>query len=129
MILLHVLFTIFFSALAVLLFTTLFRTKGPWNNLVLLFIVIFLTTWAGGIWLYPFGPYLWGITWLPFLLAAFFITLLLISVTPSPEGSTVELVDRKKKEAEKKIINKSVSVFFTVVIIALVVAIIGRYYI
>lgn len=129
MILLHVLFTIFFSALAVLLFATLFRTKGPWNNLVLFFIVIFLSTWAGGIWLYPFGPYLWGITWLPFLLAAFFITVLLIAVTPPPEGSTVELVDQKKKEAEKKIITRSVSVFLMVVIIALVVAIVGRYYI
>jgi len=129
MILLHFLFTIFFSAMAILLFTTLLRTKGPWNNLVLFFIVVFLSTWAGGIWLYPFGPYLWGITWLPFLLAAFFITVLLIAVTPPPEGTTVELVDQKKKEAEKKMINKSFSAFFVIVIIALVVAIIGRYYI
>jgi len=129
MILLHFLFTIFFSAMAVLLFTTLFRTKGPWNNLVLFFIVVFLSTWAGGIWLYPFGPYLWGIPWLPFLLAAFFITVLLIAVIPPPEGTTVELVDQKKKEAEKKMINKSFSAFFVIVIIALVVAIIGRYYI
>jgi hypothetical protein len=129
MILLHFLFTIFFSALAILLFTTLFRTKGPWNNLVLFFIVIFLSTWAGGIWLYPFGPYLWGITWLPFMLVALFITVLLISVTPPKEGTTVELVDQNKKEAEKKMIKKSVSAFLVVIIIALVVAIIGRYYI
>jgi hypothetical protein len=129
MILLHFLFTIFFSALAILLFTTLFRTKGPWNNLVLFFIVIFLSTWAGGIWLYPFGPYLWGITWLPFMLVALFITVLLISVTPPKEGTTVELVDQNKKEAEKKMIKKSVSAFLVIIIIALVVAIIGRYYI
>jgi hypothetical protein len=129
MILLHFLFTIFFSALAILIFTTLFRTKGPWNNLVLFFIVIFLSTWAGGIWLYPFGPYLWGITWLPFLLAAIFITVLLIAATPPPEETTVELIDQNKKEAEKKMIQKSVSAFFMVIIIALVVAIIGRYYI
>jgi hypothetical protein len=45
---------------------------------------------------------------------------------PSP---TVELVDQNKKEAEKKMIKKSVSAFLVVIIIALVVAIIGRYYI
>lgn len=129
MILLHILFTIFFSVSVILLFTTLFRTKGPWNNLALFFIVIFLSTWAGGIWLYPFGPYLWGITWLPFLLAALFVSVLLIAVSPPSEETTVELVNQKKRKAKEKMINKSVSVFFVILIVVLIAAIISRYYI
>ena len=37
------------------------RGAGLRTGLIWLFLIIFLATWAGGIWLKPFGPTLWGI--------------------------------------------------------------------
>ena len=34
--------------------------RGPWTSLLLFFIIIFLATWAGGVWLSPIDPPLWG---------------------------------------------------------------------
>jgi len=36
-----------------------FRKRGPWDNFLLFFAVVFLGSWAGGIWFSPLGPP-WG---------------------------------------------------------------------
>lgn len=65
-----------------LLFTMAFRTKGPWGNVFLFFLLVSLTAWAGGLWLYPFGPTIYDVNWVPFLIPGLLIAILLAAVTP-----------------------------------------------
>ena len=51
-----------------------------WDNMVFVFILIFLTSWTGGAWFPQFGPVWLGVHWLPFLLTAVFVVKLLFAV-------------------------------------------------
>jgi len=106
----------------------LFHTREPWSSLVLFFLVIFLAYWAGGAWFAPFGPALWGISFLPFLLVGLIFALLLAAAVPSEkQESTVELVDREQRRKERAIATIALSVFFWILIGVFVVVIISRY--
>jgi hypothetical protein len=125
---LHFLYALFFALLLTAAFFALFRTKGPWSSIALFFLVIFLATWAGGAWLAPFGPGLWGISFLPFLLVGLVFALLLAAVAPSEkEQSTVELVDPKEVREERATAARALGLFFWVLIGTLLVIIIARY--
>jgi hypothetical protein len=104
------------------------RGAGRRTGLIWLFLVIFLSTWAGGIWLKPFGPTLWGIHWLTFLLAGLIVVLLLITVVPrkAPRGryETLDMLDRIEQEKElEKIAYLALGIFFWILLTALVAAI------
>jgi hypothetical protein len=32
------------------------------------FVILLLVVWVGGTWMAPFGPRLWDVAWLPFLI-------------------------------------------------------------
>jgi len=124
----HLVYALFFALLLTAAFFALFRTKGPWSSIVLFFLVIFLATWAGGAWLAPFGPGLWGISFLPFLLVGLVFALLLAAVAPpEKEESTVELLDPKEIKEERATAARALSLFFWVLIGALLVIIFARY--
>ena len=77
----------FFFALAIAgivtaLFALLLGRRGPWASSPLFFLLIFLAAWAGGVWITPVGPSVWGLYWLPFLVVAVLFALLLAAVTP-----------------------------------------------
>ncbi|HEX7379061.1 MAG TPA: hypothetical protein VF278_18205 [Pirellulales bacterium] len=55
--------------------------SGGWGAALILFAVLFLTSWAGGIWLHPMGPELFGAPWMPFVLTAFVVTMLVAAIT------------------------------------------------
>jgi len=124
-------FALLITLLLTVVFTGLLRTRGPWSSIPLFFIVLFLTTWAGGVWLSPAVPLGWSGRWLPFLVVGLIVSLLLAAVVVVEEepinGSTVELVDIKKKKKERKAILTTLSVFFWVLLAVLLVTIIVRY--
>jgi hypothetical protein len=96
------------------------------------FLVIFLATWTGGVWIRPFGPTLFGIHWLPFVLAGLVFSLFLIISSPGqPPKSRHETIDMLEKiEQEKKLDTftyVTLSVFFWILLCALITAIIVRY--
>ena len=103
------------------------RTGLSW-----LFLIIFLATWLGGVWLKPFGPVLWGIHWLTFLLVGFFVALALLALTyrkpPRGREETLEMLERME---EQKVFEEAtyftLSIFFWALLAALVVAIVFRY--
>lgn len=68
-----------------LLLTALFgaglRMRGPWESLFVFFALVSLSAWAGGSWLSPRGPMLWGITWVPFVVVGSIVALFL-AATP-----------------------------------------------
>ena len=116
---------IFFTGLYVLLT----RGGGRRTGLIWLFLIIFLTTWAGGIWLRPFGPMLWGVHFLTFLLAGLTIVLFLIIAVPrkAPRGrrETLDMLERIEQEkALEKLTYITLSLFFWILLAILVIAII-----
>ncbi|HEX3593695.1 MAG TPA: hypothetical protein VHU80_01300 [Polyangiaceae bacterium] len=46
-----------------------------------LLLILFLATWAGGIWLAPVGPRLWGVAWGSFVVVGIFVALLIGAVS------------------------------------------------
>jgi len=59
------------------LFVGLTRRSGPVHGVLWLFLLILLATWAGGIWLQPFGPVVLGVHWFAFIVSGVIVVLLL----------------------------------------------------
>jgi hypothetical protein len=124
----HFIFALFFALLLSAIFSLGLRKKGPRENLFLFFIIIFLAAWAGGIWLDPFGPFLWGVPWLPFLFAGLIFSFILAAVSvPPPRESSVELVDEKSEEIKREFAVRGVTIFIWFLVGALIFSIIVRY--
>ena len=105
-----------------------FRRRTPGSGIYWLFLVILLVTWAGGLWITPFGPVFRGARWLPFLVAGLVAILLIATATiPERRESTVELVDPKETESERKTAFIALGVFFWVLVAVLVASIVVRY--
>jgi hypothetical protein len=95
-------------------------------------LIIFLATWTGGLWIRPFGPTLCGIHWLPFVLSGLvFVLFLNISSPGQPPRNRHETIDMLEKiEQEKKLDTftyVTLSIFFWILLCALITAIIVRY--
>src|SRR5689334_22780496 len=50
-------------------------------SIFVLLLILFLATWAGGIWLVPFGPRLWGVAWGTFVVVGLVVALLMAAVS------------------------------------------------
>ncbi len=99
---------------------TLFST-----NMVFLFVLIFLVAWAGGIWLKPLGPQYFGIYLLPFFVVAILVSLLVMALAPRGRPRTrKEAIEQNIRETEAE---KAFSIFFWILVLALLSAIILFY--
>lgn len=128
MLLVDFVFALAITLLCVVLFAIVLRFRGPWNSIRWFFVVVLLVTWAGGVWLTPMGPAVRGFYWLPFLMAGLLVSLLLAAATlPMTGDSTVELVDRKKRRAERWAAGTALGISFWVLMMALAAAIFFRY--
>jgi len=108
------------------------RRKPLGGRVAGLFILIFLFTWAGGLWLRPFGPLWAGIAWLPFVVIGILLLLLFSAIhRPKPPQNRHETLDfleevREAHEVEE-VTYQSLNIFFWVLISMLVIVIILRY--
>ena len=132
MIILEVLMSFIVSLLLSGLFALAVRRGGRKRGLSWLFLIIFLATWAGGIWLRPFGPSLWGIHWLTFLMVGLILALILAASAPRqpPKGrqETLDMLERIEKEKEmKQFAYLTLNTFFWVLLLALLGAIVIGY--
>jgi len=75
-------FALAFGLLIVWIVSIVFGTRGPWGSFLWFFLVVSLFAWAGGIWLVPFGPRLWGIGWIPIIFMGFLVSMLLTAASP-----------------------------------------------
>jgi hypothetical protein len=120
------LFALFAALILSAIFAVGFRKAGPWENIFSHFMLIFLISWAGGVWLSPVGPPLWSAYWLPFLLVGLVVALLLAAVPLGRKReSTVELVDVKREKKEEKAALLVMGTFFW--ILALIATLFPRY--
>ncbi len=120
-----------FSIMIALFFTAIFsygfKNKGPWNNAWSFFLILFLAVWAGGIWITPFGPEWKNVAFAPLIVMGVFIATLLAATTP-PEKRKVILEEKANipNAYEKSIL--VIGVFFWILIILLIGAILLNYF-
>jgi hypothetical protein len=125
-ILIQFLFALIIASIVTSIFVFGLGRKGPWASFLIFFIVVLLASWAGGIWLTPVGPPLFGVHWASFLIVAFVFAILLVAAIPPRRPSTVELVEPGQKPAEEAVAGV-LSVFFWILIGLLLFVIILRY--
>lgn len=97
MFLLDFVFAAVFSFLATACFI-MAGSKGPWNNLGTLFLVVFLITLAGGLWIGPRGPMLMDTAYIPYIIISGLIALLLSNFI---SYRSTEVMEPPEKEPTK----------------------------
>jgi hypothetical protein len=119
------LFALAVGLLLTALFGAVFRTRGPGAAWWTFLLIVFLAAWAGGLWVRPFGPPLFGVTWLPFLLMGLFFALLLAAAIPvRPPRTRAEAIAQAR--AEEATVT-AIGVFFWILLIGLLVSILLGY--
>jgi hypothetical protein len=122
----EILFILCLAFLFTLIFTKGCKRCGPWDNALLFFIVLFLATWGIGRWVTPIGPVLFGFYWLPFLLIAVIISLLLAVMAPSKKPKTAK--EAQDLAYEEVAVEKALDMFFWILIIVLLFSIFSGYW-
>jgi len=108
--------TVFFSAVL--------GHKGPWGAMWLVFVTIFLASWAGYLWINPFGPLVLGVSVAPILVVGLIFAFILAAVTiPAPRKTTQS--DTTAESSESVV---AIGLFFWIVLVILLVAIAAGYY-
>ncbi len=102
---------------------------GPWSGWLWFALILFLFTWAGGVWVGPYGPTAWGFTWLPFLwFGLIFAFLIAAAVPPRPPRTRREAIAqaqaRREAEATTAI---TLDFFFWILLVGLIVALVVHY--
>jgi hypothetical protein len=126
----------FVIALVIALILTLifgvgFGGRGWGTGLLIFFIVLFLGTWAGGLWVAPHGPPLWGAAWITFLIVGVFIALLLAALMPpsrKPEPPGMRVTERETEAEGVEPAALAFGAFFWILMIGLVILIIAAYF-
>jgi len=100
------------------------RRSGPWPGVWWFFIMLFFGTWALGAWFRPLGPPVAGVFWLPYVIAALFIALLLAAATPMepPPAGPTDPHDRSEAAAA------ALGAFFWLLLLLAVIAIVAHYW-
>jgi hypothetical protein len=114
------------------LFALLTRNKTRRTGFGWFLLFVLLATWAGGIWLQPFGPSWGNIRWLQFLASSLVVVLLFTLFAPlKPPQGRHETLDQLQEIAHQKKLERTtyitLGILFWVVLVLLLAAIIIRY--
>lgn len=120
------LFALVIACILTVIFAIGFRRQGWGIGLMLFFLILFLATWAGGLWLTPIGPLWWGVPWLSFLLVGIMMALLLVALIPNGRRPRAAGDPKQKARASADTL-VAIDVFFWVLIVGLLVTIVIRY--
>lgn len=99
----------------------------PWAEVLLLFFILFLATWAGGVWVRPVGPALWGVHWLGFLLAGLIIATVVAALTPKGRAPRWAGWPSSQVASETQEERAAFGVFLWLLLVVLTAAILARY--
>lgn len=59
------------------------KGEGILLTMLLIFGILLVATWAGGMWITPIGPYAFGVPWLTYLLVALVAALIVAAALPN----------------------------------------------
>lgn len=110
-----------------LLFSFVFKNRGPWGSFWSFFLVLFLIVLAGSVYIEPFGPYVKEVAWVPLVFIGLFIAILLGATTPQKSKQQEDdLADKVVNEPLEAV--PVIGVFFWILILAMLAAIIVKYF-
>jgi hypothetical protein len=121
----ELLFALLIAFILAMIFGIGLRGYGWGIGFFLFFIVLFLVTWAGGIWITPIGPLWWGVPWLSFLFVGLLIALIMSALIPNRRRPVKG--EPPGEEVTRGDVLVAMDVFFWILIIALVVALVVGY--
>lgn len=96
--------------------------KRPMRGFGLVFIILFLATWTGQLWITPFGPRTLGISWIPLIVVGMLLAFMILALSSDVAAGKPQKADRE----EGPII--VAGFFFWLILIVLIFAIIIGYY-
>lgn len=79
---LELLLALFIGLILTGVFAAGFQRARDWDALLAFFVIVFLASWIGGLWIAPVGPVVSGIYWLPFVVVGIIVALLLAALSP-----------------------------------------------
>ncbi|MFO8065141.1 MAG: hypothetical protein ACQETQ_09205 [Spirochaetota bacterium] len=121
----QILTALILAAVLTTITTVVFKRHRHGVEAVVFFLVIFLAAWGGGLWMNPVGPSLHGVAWLPFLLVALIVSLVLITFVPRRPPKSV--AEAKEQIEFRQTLEDVFSLSLIVLLAALVVAVVLGY--
>ena len=130
MVITDIAFSIVIALVLSFIFIAAFRTRGPWGSIVLFFLLIFLAAWAGSVWIQPVGPVLWGVAWVPMLVLALLMGLLLAAVTHRGVKESLKSKSiAEDPDPEHVVTAVAIGTFFWLLILGILLVIIIGYFV
>ena len=114
------------SLLISLMFAPGYR-KGSFAPLAIFFFILFMAGIASQYWITPFGPVLYGISWMPLLFIILIFTFLFAA--PSPyERRNISKTNDEKQSASAAVAAMSIYLWllFTILFIAIIVGVLTK---
>ncbi len=127
MFIVDVLFALVMAAIFTMIFAIGLRRTGPWSSILVFFAVVFLAAWAGGLWISPAGPVFLGIYWVPILLVAFLVALLLASIRPPPTRHVETISEAETEAQQRRAVERAFDAFFWALLIGFMIVIVLGY--
>jgi len=135
MFLIHLLFALVISLLFTAIFAAGFRRHRSKGGLAFYFILLFIATWAIGIWISPFGPTIMGAFLLPFLISGFLFALLLTALMPPLPPSSKKNIQADIQETKQRLRSTArfgatfliLDIFLWIFIIGMILTILTHY--
>ena len=114
------------------IFAVITRSKARRTGFIWFFLFVLMATWAGGVWIRPFGPVLSDVRWLQFLVVGLLVVLMFALFAPSkPPRGRHDTLDQLEEIARQKELTKvtyiTLSIVFWVILAILIIAIAIRY--
>ena len=108
------------------------RKKVRRTGFVWFFLFVLMATWAGGVWIRPFGPALSDVRWLQFLVVGLLVVLMFALFAPlKPPQGRQDTIDQLEEIARQKELTQmtyiTLGIVFWVIFVILIIAIIARY--
>ena len=103
----EILAAILIALIVSLFFVYALNARGPWGSLWSFFLLVVLIVWAASLWISPFGPVYWGVSWGPLVFVAIVFAALLASVPTSRayrrrKGDLPETAAARASESEEE---------------------------
>ena len=94
-----------------------------------IFGVIFLASWAAGVWVTPVGPMMTGVAVLPFLIMGVITALLVLTLAPPRTKTSANFEEAAQREQAREEADLALSGFFWLLFIGLAILIGVSYFV